>query len=186
MRLDEVLSCIPVCPRQNCGYRILCHRPIARSREEFSKVPHEIAVVLPERWLCLPYYIHNDGILECEQRSIPASTVEKWLTGGLFGALAQLEENDFACLSVDVHYPDSRQVMVLYNYYHFAGTLAILVAGYRGPVGVLRTGLVTDEAQKAVRFLKSWRRRFGREVPQDASFSQSNAATLPYRRFQSL
>jgi len=77
-------------------------------------------------------------------------------------------------------------VMVLYNYYHFAGTLAILVAGYRGPVGVLRTGLVTDEAQKAVRFLKSWRRRFGREVPQDASFSQSNAATLPYRRFQSL
>ena len=190
MRLDEILSDIPICPRENCGYKIFCHRSTARSQEEFGRVPHEIAAVLPERWFCLPYIVNignHNTVFECDHL-VSTSIVEEWLTGGLFSALAQLEENGFACLSVDVHYPDPRRVMVLYNYYHLAGTLAALVAEYRGPVGTLRTSLVTDEARRAIRFLRSWRKRVeqvdnGRRCWHDAPFSQPNAVTVSHRGF---
>jgi len=186
MRLDEILSDIPICPRENCGYKIFCHRSTARSQEEFGRVPHEIAAVLPERWFCLPYIVNignHNTVFECDHL-VSTSIVEEWLTGGLFSALAQLEENGFACLSVDVHYPDPRRVMVLYNYYHLAGTLAALVAEYQGPVGMLHTSLVTDEARRAIRFLKSWRKRFrNRRRVQNAPFSQSIAVTVSHRGF---
>lgn len=127
--------------------------------------------MLPERWLCLPHLSHRNGLPGHGLRPVSASDVEKWLTGGFFNALLLLEENDFACLSVDVHYPDSRRVMVLYNYYNLSGILVALVAEYRGPVGTLRTVLVTDDAQKVVRFLSSWRRELGRELKRHASLS---------------